>query len=171
MAAGCDPASAKPKNVVVDRKKSAGDAKLHCEINREVRALADFLRCGGSLSDFLYWRADATAIIGTLTQRTAVAHRNRGNFASLSSAQSALLILEDYGGLWGHARRGIVRLIVRLIGRFVAEIRPRIFAVCSEGQYSADGFIVASSQKIKTPEDRIHSTGETNAYPLNCGPL
>ena len=67
MAAGCDPASAKPKNVVVDRKKSAGDAKLHCEINGKVPASADFLRCGGSLSDFLHWCADATAIIGTLS--------------------------------------------------------------------------------------------------------
>jgi hypothetical protein len=69
-------ASAKPKNVVVDRKKSAVDAKLHCEINGKVPASADFLRCGGSLSDFLHWCADATAIIGTLTQRTAVADCN-----------------------------------------------------------------------------------------------
>jgi hypothetical protein len=46
-----------------------------------------------------------------------------GNFASLPSAQSALLIFEDYGGLWGYARRGIVRVIVRLMGRLVAEKR------------------------------------------------
>ena len=33
---------------------------------------------------------------------------------------------------------GIVRLIVRLMGTLVAEITPRIFAVCSEGQDGAD---------------------------------
>ncbi len=33
----------------------------------------------------------------------------------------------------------MVRLIVRLMGRWVAEITPRIFAVCSEGQDNADG--------------------------------
>ena len=32
----------------------------------------------------------------------------------------------------------MVRLIVRLMGTLVAEITPRIFAVCSEGQDGAD---------------------------------
>jgi len=40
-------------------------------------ALRGLFTVWGSLSAFLHWRVDATAIIGTLTQRTAVADRNR----------------------------------------------------------------------------------------------
>jgi len=45
--------------------------------NPRQRLCADFLPCGGSLTAFVHWCADATAIIGTLTQRTAVADCNR----------------------------------------------------------------------------------------------
>ena len=63
-----------------------------------------------------------------------------GNFASLPSARAALLIFGAYpADRRGRSQRGIVRLIVRLMGRLVAEITPRIFAVCSEGQDNADG--------------------------------
>jgi len=65
------------KFVVVNRKKSDVGTRLCCKFNGDARLCADFLPCGGSLSAFLHWRVDATAIIGTLTQRTAVADRNR----------------------------------------------------------------------------------------------
>jgi len=57
-------------------------------------ALRGLFTVWGSLSAFLHWRVDATAIIGTLTQRTAVADRNRrfNAFAWwLPGARSALL--------------------------------------------------------------------------------
>ena len=57
----------------MDGKKSNIGAGLCSKINEDGEFCADFFPSGGSLSDFFYWRAGATGMIGTLTQRTAVA--------------------------------------------------------------------------------------------------
>ena len=61
-----------------------------------------------------------------------------GNFASLPSATSVLLIFGAYPADRTAAPNGHRPPYRPLDGDIVAEITPRIFAVCSEGQDCAD---------------------------------